>query len=87
MENKKTKLTISGSPKKTLKNFDSSKLQEKKTVKIGNHINKSVNKVGFKKPFGFKSQPFKKKGIQSKSNFPSKTSLATSDFEKRKLAE
>ena len=34
MENKKTKLTISGNPKKALKNFDSSKNQGKKTVII-----------------------------------------------------
>ena len=34
MENKKTKLTISGKPKKSLKNFDSSKTIGKKTVVI-----------------------------------------------------
>ena len=31
MENKKTKLTISGKPKKTFKRFDSSKTEGKKT--------------------------------------------------------
>ena len=36
MENKKTKLTISGSPKKTLKNFETTKSQVKNTVKINN---------------------------------------------------
>ena len=30
MENKKTKLTISGTPKKTFKSFESSKNKEKK---------------------------------------------------------
>ena len=34
MDNKKTKLTISGSPKKSFKNFDTSKSQGKKTVVI-----------------------------------------------------
>ena len=34
MENKKTKLTISGNPKKTFTNFDTSKSQGKKTVVI-----------------------------------------------------
>ena len=34
MENKKTKLTISGSSKKPFKNFASSKTQGKKTVII-----------------------------------------------------
>ncbi len=88
MENKKTKLTISGSPKKTFKNFESSKSQGKKTVKIYNQIGKSVHKSGSNKSFGSKSQSFNnKKSIQSKNNFSSKTSLVTSDFEKRKLAE
>ena len=34
MENKKTKLTISGNPKKTFKNLGTSKTQGKKTVII-----------------------------------------------------
>ena len=34
MENKKTKLTISGNPKKTFKNFDTTKSRGKKTVVI-----------------------------------------------------
>ena len=34
MENKKTKLTISGNPKRSFKNFDSNKSQGKKTVII-----------------------------------------------------
>ncbi len=87
MENKKTKLTISGSPKKVFKNFDTSKSTGKKTVKINNYSNKPENKGSFNKSFGYKSQFLNKKNIQSKGNFPSKTSLATSDFEKRKLAE
>ena len=61
MENKKTKLTISGNPKKTLKNFDTTKSQVKKTVKINNQINKPVNKSNFNKTSGFKSQPFNNK--------------------------
>ena len=47
MENKKTKLTISGNPKKTSRNFDITKSQVKKTVKINNQINKPVNKSNF----------------------------------------
>ena len=88
MENKKTKLTISGSPKKNLKNFESTKSLGKKTVKINNQINKPVNKSGFNKTSKFKPQSFNnKKNIQFKNNFSSKGSLITSDFEKRKLAE
>ena len=87
MENKKTKLTVSGNLKKTLRNFDITKSQVKKTAKINNQINKPVNKNNFNKTSGFKSQAFNnKKNTQFKGNF-SKSSLVTSDFEKRKLAE
>jgi len=88
MENKKTKLTISGNPKKALKNFDSSKNQGKKTVIIDNQTKKLQNKTS-----SFKSSTSKftnsnfKRGTSSKSSFPSKTSQLTSDFERRKLAE
>ena len=44
MEKKKTKLTISGNPKKSFKNFDSAKNQTKKTVIIERQTNKPVNK-------------------------------------------
>ena len=52
MEKKKTKLTISGKPKKSFKNFDASKNQAKKTVIIERQINKPVNKSNFSKSFG-----------------------------------
>ena len=84
MENKKTKLTISGSPKKTLRNFEITKSQEKKPLRTGKPIRKGV----FNKSSGFKSQSFNsKKSTQLKSNLSSKSTLITSDFEKRKLAE
>ena len=84
MENKKTKLTISGSSKKTFKKFDSSKTQGKKTVIIDNQKNKVFNKGNFNKTSSFKSSVnnFKK----SPSLRPS-TSSTISDFERRKLAE
>ena len=79
MDNKKTKLTISGNPKKTFKNFDSTKNQGKKTVVIGKSINKPKN---------FKSStPNFKKGSSIKNNLQTKNSPVTSDFERRKLAE
>ena len=62
MENKKTKLTISGSPKKSFKNFDSSKNQGKKTVVIEKQINRSVKKGNFNKSFGSKSTSDYKRG-------------------------
>ena len=87
MENKKTKLTISGNPKKTLRNFDTKKSQVKKPIKIDNQINKPVNKSNFNKSSGLKAQPFNnKKSSQFKGNF-SKASLLTSDFEKEQLRD
>ena len=44
MDKKKTKLTISGNPKKTYQNFGSSKNPAKKTVVIDKQRNKSFNK-------------------------------------------
>ena len=87
MEKKKTKLTISGNPKKSFKNFGTAKSQTKKTVIIEKQINKSINKSNFSKPFGSKSSPNFKRGINFKSNLTHKISTVTSDFEKRKLAE
>ena len=54
MENKKTKLTISGSPKKSFKNFDSSKTKGKKTVVIDKQSNKPYIKPTVNKTSGFK---------------------------------
>ena len=46
MENKKTKLTISGSSKKNpFKKFDTSKSHGKKTVVISNQNNKNINEI------------------------------------------
>ena len=87
MENKKTKLTISGSPKKSFKNFESSKSQGKKTVVIEKQTNRSTKKGNFTKSFGLKSSADYKRGTSNKLNNLSKTSQITSDFEKRKLAE
>ncbi len=87
MENKKTKLTISGSSKKSFKEFGINrdiKNKSKKTVVIDKKNNRPYNK-----PSGFKSQQTNnlKGGTSFKSNFPGKISSPTSDFERRKLAE
>ena len=89
MENKKTKLTISGNNKKLFKNFDSSKNLGKKTVIIEKQVGKTLNKSTFKKPSVNKSFLSSKRGTSFKSNFPSKSfsTSTTSDFERRKLAE
>ncbi|MDC3087749.1 translation initiation factor IF-2 [Candidatus Pelagibacter sp.] len=87
MENKKTKLTISGSPKKSFKNLDVSKNQGKKTVVIDKKPIRTTNKGNFNKPFGSKQALNFKRSVSLKTNLTSKISTSTSDFERRKLAE
>ena len=89
MENKKTKLTISGNPKKSIKNFDITKNQGKKTVIIGKQAIKSIGKNTYSKGSGYKSLSNNfKKNSNYKTNFKANNSqLGISDFEKRKLAE
>jgi len=88
MENKKTKLTISGRPKKSYKDFDNSNTKGKKTVVIEKKLNKPTGKVISNKTSGFKpsSSTFKKR-IPTKNNFTPKNQPISSDFERRKLAE
>ena len=73
MENKKLKLTISGKPKKSFKNFETSKSQGKHSVVIEKPQNK----------FAKKGSPFK----PNKLKFSTKAQINPNDFEKRKLAE
>ena len=88
MENKKTKLTISGNPKKSFKNFDSNKSQGKKTVIIDKQKSGYTNKGSFYKQSSSKSftSSFKKEKILNQVLLP-KISSASTDFERRKLAE
>ena len=81
MERKKTKLTISGAPKKYFKKPDTFKQSEKKN--FSQNRNKTLISSGSLKPGigGFK------KPLGIKPNFPTKNFSASSDFEKRKLAE
>ena len=74
MENKKTKLTISGKPKKSFKNFETSKSQGKHSVVIEKSKNKFVKK-------GSSFRPNKNQ------KFSTKVQINPNDFEKRKLAE
>ena len=89
MENKKTKLTISGGPKKSFKNIDSANNQGKKTVIISKQPHKLSSKGKFPKVGGYKtSSGAFKKGDNLKNNYRvNNTNLGISDFEKRKLAE
>ncbi len=87
MERKKTKLTISGSSKKTMSSIEIAKTQGKNSVLIQKKTNKYFNKSNYnnknqKSYFSNKTSTFPKKTIFSKpsTNIPN-------DFEKRKLAE
>ncbi len=89
MENKKTKLTISGGPKKSFKNIDSVNNQGKKTVIINRQSPKFQGKGKFSKGSGYKSTLTNyKKADNYKTNFKiNNPNSGISDFEKRKLAE
>ena len=87
MENKKTKLTISGKPKKSFKDFDTSKTQGKKTVVIDKQINKTFVKGSGNRNSGFKTSSNFKKPNPIKNSFAPKAQPIASDFERRKLAE
>ncbi len=88
MENKKTKLTISGNPKNKIKSFQTTKSKGQKTVFIDKRTDRSTKKVSFSKSFGSKSNsPNFKKNNTFNNKFPSKMPSIQTDFEKRKLAE
>ncbi len=88
MENKKTKLTISGSPKKSFKNFDTSKTKGKKTVVIDKQPLRTYSKGSFNRSTNPRSASSNfKRGASFNSNFSSGTQPISSDFERRKLAE
>ena len=73
MENKKPKLTVSGKPKKTINQIQTSKFQGKRSVVIGKPQNKFVKRGNSFRP--------------NNPNFTPKVKANTNDFEKRKLAE
>ena len=73
MENKKIKLTISGKPKKVIKNFENSNSQNNKPIVTGKTQHKFVKK-------GSAFRPHKLSTLTKKPG-------SIGDFEKRKLAE
>ena len=86
---KKTKLTISGSAKKTIKNIEISKTQSKNTVVIEKQTGKFPSKGGSLRPNPRKPKPtsFFSRTTGIKPPFVTKSPPITNDFEKRKLAE
>ena len=86
---KKTKLTISGSVKKSIKNIEIAKTQGKNAVVIEKQTGKFPNRVG-----SFRANPSKStsnssfnRGTGVKPSFTPKSPPITNDFERRKLAE
>ena len=88
MEKKKTKLTISGSSKKTISNIELAKLKGKNSVIIEKKLGRFGNKPSFTKTnnqkTSFKSKP---SFIFKEPKFSKPSTTSTNDFEKRKLAE
>ena len=92
MEKKKTKLTISGNPKKSIDNIELARFQNKNSVIIEKKTNRFVNNNPVRKAAVFKSK-FIKKTTSNEGLFDKKpkifkqTQQTTNDYEKRKLAE
>ncbi len=86
---KKTKLTISGSAKKTIKNIEIAKTQSKNAVVIEKQTGKFPNRGGSFRPNLGKPKPTSSfsRGTGIKPSFVPKSPSITNDFEKRKLAE
>ena len=93
MENKKTKLTLSGIAKKSIENIELAKTQSKNSVVIEKKTSRYPNKGPFTKTYSGKTsthnnRPSSKSFSEPRSAVFSKPSSSPiSDFEKRKLAE
>tara|TARA_E500000331_G_scaffold356467_1_gene414910 strand:+ start:8 stop:2227 length:2220 start_codon:yes stop_codon:yes gene_type:complete len=89
MENKKTKLTLSGIAKKSIENIELAKTQSRNSVVIQKKNQRFPGKGAFKsRPNNFNNKNQEKTYTPSKPNpFSKATAPITNDFEKRKLAE
>jgi translation initiation factor IF-2 len=86
---KKTKLTISGTAKKSFKNIELAKTQGKNSVVIEKQPNKFPSRGGLSRPGSFKPKTTStfNRGAPIKPSFAPKSPPITNDFERRKLAE
>ena len=86
---KKTKLTISGTVKKSFKNIEIAKTQGKNSVVIEKQSSKFQSRGGSSRPGGFKPKTTStfNRGTSAKPSFAPKSPPITNDFERRKLAE
>ena len=91
MENKKTKLTISGTANKSIKSIEIAKTKAKNSVVIEKPKSNFVKKGSSFRPSGPGTKPKTttsfNRGTNLKHSFSSKSPPISSDFEKRKLAE
>ena len=86
---KKTKLTISGSAKKSIKNIEIAKTQGKNAVVIEKQTGKFQKRVGSSKSNPVRLKPTSSyiRAVGIKPSFVPKSPPITNDFERRKLAE
>ena len=86
---KKTKLTISGTAKKSFKNIELAKTQGKNSVVIEKQPSKFPSRGGSSRPGSFKPKTTStfNRGAPVKPSFAPKSPPTTNDFERRKLAE
>jgi len=86
---KKTKLTISGTAKKSIKNIEIAKTQGKNSVVIEKQSSKFPSRGGSSRPGSFKPKTTStfNRGASAKPSFAPKSPPITNDFERRKLAE
>ena len=86
---KKTKLTISGKAKKSIKNIELAKTQGKNSVVIEKQPSKFPSRGGYSRAGGFKPKikTTFNRGASVKTSFAPKSPLTTNNFERRKLAE
>ena len=86
---KKTKLTISGSAKKSIKNIEIAKTKGKNSVVIEKQTGKFSTRGGSFRNSSNKPRPSSSfnRGTNLKPSFNTKSPPITNDFERRKLAE
>ena len=86
MDNKKTKLTLSGIAKKSIENIELAKKQSKNSVVIEKRSSKFSPKTNLNKPSGVRSKTVTRSPAKSNPTFKTSSPI-TNDYEKRKLAE
>ena len=76
MENKKTKLTLSGIAKKSIENIELAKTQSKNSVVIEKKASKFAPRGNFTRPASVRSKP----AVTTTSSFPPRTTSAPKPY-------